>query len=65
MISYRRLFYRGMTSRNRVTVKDSDGGAKPEGRESPGQFIVRISKYFDKWVEVAGGDETFKGMSEL
>ena len=24
MISYRRLFYRGMTSRNRVTVKDSE-----------------------------------------
>ena len=29
--------------------------AKPEGQESPSQFIVRISYYFDKWVELAGG----------
>ena len=41
------------------------GGAKPEGQESPSQFIVRISNYFDKWVEPAGGDKTFKGVSEL
>ena len=40
-------------------------GAKPEGQESPSQFIVRISNYFDKWVELAGGDKTFKGVSEL
>ena len=40
-------------------------GAKPEGQESPSQFIVRISYYFDKWVELAGGDKTFKGVSEL
>ena len=40
-------------------------GAKPVGQESPSQFIVRISNYFDKWVELAGGDKTFKGVSEL
>ena len=40
-------------------------GAKPEGQESPSQFTVRISNYFDKWVELAGGDKTFKGVSEL
>ena len=40
-------------------------GAKPEGQESPSQFIVRMSNYFDKWVELAGGDKTFKGVSEL
>ena len=40
-------------------------GAKPEGQESPSQFIVRIFNYFDKWVELAGGDKTFKGVSEL
>ena len=40
-------------------------GAKPEGQESPSQFIVRISNYFDKWVELAGGYKTFMGMSEL
>ena len=39
--------------------------AKPEGQESPCQFIVRISSYFDKWVELAGEDKTFKGVSEL
>ena len=36
-------------------------GAKPEGQESLSQFIVRISDYFDKWVELAGGDKTFRG----
>ena len=40
-------------------------GAKPEGQESPSQFIVRISNYLDKWVELAGGNKTFKGVSEL
>ena len=40
-------------------------GAQPEGQESPNQFILRISNYFDKWVELAGGDKTFKGVSEL
>ena len=40
-------------------------GAKPEGQESLSQFIVRISNYFDKWVELAAGDKTFKGVSEL
>ena len=32
-------------------------GAKPEGQESPSQFIVRISNCFDKWVEQAGGGQ--------
>ena len=40
-------------------------GAKPEGQESPSQFIVKISNYFDKWVELAGGNKTFKGVSDL
>ena len=40
-------------------------GAKPEGQESPCQFIVRISNYFDKWVELASGDKTVEGVSEL
>ena len=41
-------------------------GAKPKGQESPSQFIVlRISNYFDKLVELAGRDKTFKEVSEL
>ena len=39
--------------------------AEPEGQESPSQFIARISNYFDKWVELTGGDKTFKRVSEL
>ena len=27
--------------------------AKPEGQESPGQLIVRIRNYFDKWVKLS------------
>ena len=40
-------------------------GAKPERQESPSQFILRISNYFDNWVELAGRDKTLKGVSEL
>ena len=40
-------------------------GAKPEGQESPSQFIVRIRNYFNKWVELAGVEKSFGGVSEL
>ena len=40
-------------------------GVKPEKQESPSPFIVRIFNYFDKWIELAGGDKTFKRVSEL
>ena len=40
-------------------------GAKPEGQESPSQFIIRISNCFNTWVELAGVGETCKGVSEL
>ena len=36
-------------------------GAKPKGQKSPSQFIVTISHYFGKWVELTGVDKTFKG----
>ena len=39
--------------------------AKPEGQESPGQFIVRIRNYFNKWVELAEVDKSFEGVEEL
>ena len=40
-------------------------GAKPEGQESPSQFIVRIRNYFSKWVDLAGVEKSFEGVSEL
>ena len=39
--------------------------SKSEEQDSPSRFIVKISNYFDKWVKLAGGDKTFKGVSEL
>ena len=36
-----------------------------EIQESPSQFLVRISNYFNKWVELAGGHKTFNRVSEL
>ena len=40
-------------------------GAKPEEQNSTNQFIVRISNYFNRWVELAKVDKTFKGVSKL
>ena len=39
--------------------------AKPEGQESPGQLIVRISNYFNKWEELSEVGKTFEGVEEL
>ena len=32
--------------------------AKPEGQESPGQFIVRLKNYLTKWVKLAKVEES-------
>ena len=40
-------------------------GAKPEGQETPSQFLVRISNYFDEWVELASVDKSYEGVMEL
>ena len=39
--------------------------AKPEGQESPGQFIVRLKNYLIKWVKLAKVEESFDGVVEL
>ena len=39
--------------------------AKPEGQESPGQFIVRLKNYLTKWVKLAKVEESFDGVVEL
>ena len=39
--------------------------AKPEGQESPGQFIVRLKNYLTKWVKLAKVEEPFDGEVEL
>ena len=39
--------------------------AKPEGKEKPGQFIVRLKNYLTKWVKLAKVEESFDGMVEL
>ena len=39
--------------------------AKPEGQESPGQFIVRLQNYLTKWVKLAKVEESFDGVVEL
>ena len=57
-----------MTARNRVTVKDYEELSRRDKNlvvTRTSQFIVKISSYFDKWVELAGGDKTFKRVSEL
>ena len=38
---------------------------KPEGQESPGQFIVRLKNYLTKWVKLAKVEESFDGVVEL
>ena len=39
--------------------------AKPDGQESPGQFIVRLKNYLTKWVKLAEVEESFDGVVEL
>ena len=39
--------------------------AKPEGQESPGQFVVRLKNYLTKWVKLAKAEESFDGVVEL
>ena len=39
--------------------------AKPEGQESPGQFIARLKNYLTKWVKLAKVKESFDGVVEL
>ena len=39
--------------------------AKPEGQESPGQFIVRLKNYITKWVKLYKVKESFGGVVEL
>ena len=38
---------------------------KPEGQESPGQFIVRLKIFLTNWVKLAKVEEAFDGVVEL
>ena len=38
---------------------------RPEGHESPSQFIFRLKNYFTKWVELAEVEQIFKGVVDL
>ena len=39
--------------------------AKPEGAESPDQFIVRLRNYFTQWVKLSDMESSFEGVVEL
>ena len=39
--------------------------AKPEGAESPDQFIVRLRNYFTQWVKLSYMESSFEGVVEL
>ena len=39
--------------------------ARPEGHESPSQFIFRLKNYFIKWIELAEAEQTFMGVVDL
>ena len=39
--------------------------ARPEGPESPSQFIFRLENYFTKWIEFAKVEQTFMGVVDL
>ena len=62
--SYEKLYYRGMIL-PRNDIARSSKNAKPEGQKSPGQLIVRISNYFDKWMEISEVGKMFEGKKEL
>ncbi len=39
--------------------------ARPEIRETPAQFVTRISNYLTRWVELSGTDKTYAGITDL
>ena len=39
--------------------------ARPEGHESPSQFIFRLKNYFTKWIKLAEMEQTFMGVVDL
>ena len=39
--------------------------SKPESDESPDQFIVRLTKYLMRWIELSKTTESFEGLREL
>ena len=39
--------------------------AKPENCESPEQFIVRLSNYLQKWIELSETEKTYEGIVNL
>ena len=39
--------------------------AKPEGFETPGQFIVRLKNYLCKWIELSEVTKSFEGVVDL
>ena len=38
---------------------------KPENDESPDQFIFRLKKYLEKWIELSRIENTFEGLRDL
>ena len=39
--------------------------ARPEGHESPSQYIFKLKNYFTKWVELAKVEQAFMGVVDL
>src|SRR5664279_1557851 len=39
--------------------------SRAEGGEAPQQFIVRLSNYLKRWVELAGIDQSYEGLRDL
>ena len=38
---------------------------KPEGGESPEQYITRLHRYLSKWIEMSNTESTFESDCEL
>ena len=38
---------------------------KPEGGESPEQFITRLHRYLSRWIELSNTESTFESVCEL
>ena len=46
-----------------IAANSGHQSQKPD--ESPDQFIVRLSTYFMRWVELADTEQSFKGVKDL
>ena len=70
IVGYILRILKTMTSCEELQFSEQGGckrfrNAKPDGQKSPGQLIVRIRNFVNKWMEFSEVGKTFAGVEDL